>query len=48
MNSPTLALQVETWPIDRLVAYVRNPRKNDAAVGRMCSSIREFGVKLGA
>src|ERR1700726_4521451 len=33
------------WPIDRLVFYVRNPRKNDAAVDRMCSSIREFGFK---
>jgi hypothetical protein len=24
----------------------RNPRKNDAAVDRMCSSIREFGLKI--
>src|SRR4029077_18568521 len=29
-----------------LVAYARNPRKNDAAVDRMCSSIREFGFKI--
>ena len=28
------------------VLYARNPRKNDAAVDRMCSSIREFGFKL--
>jgi DNA modification methylase len=34
------------WPIDRLVFYVRNPRKNDAAVDRMCSSLREFGFKI--
>ncbi len=40
------AQQIETWPIDRLVFYVRNPRKNDAAVDRMCSSIREFGFKI--
>jgi len=33
---------IEVWPIDRFVPYVRNPRKNDAAVDRMCSSIREF------
>jgi len=39
-------LQVQIWPIDRLVFYVRNPRKNDAAVDRMCSSIREFGFKV--
>jgi hypothetical protein len=38
--------QVQIWPIDRLVFYVRNPRKNDAAVDRMCSSIREFGFKI--
>jgi DNA modification methylase len=38
--------QVQIWPIDRLVFYARNPRKNDAAVDRMCSSIREFGFKI--
>ena len=39
-------LQIQTWPIDKLVFYARNPRKNDAAVDRMCSSIREFGFKI--
>lgn len=38
--------EVQTWPIDKLVFYARNPRKNDAAVDRMCSSIREFGFKI--
>src|SRR5450759_2933113 len=38
--------QIQTWPIDQLVFYARNPRKNDAAVDRMCSSIREFGFKI--
>src|ERR1700751_5653946 len=38
--------QVQIWHIDRLVFYARNPRKNDAAVDRMCSSIREFGFKI--
>jgi hypothetical protein len=38
--------QIQAWPIDRLVFYTRNPRKNDAAVDRMCSSIREFGFKI--
>src|SRR5260370_31636888 len=37
--------QVQIWHIDRLVFYARNPRKN-AAVDRMCSSIREFGFKI--
>src|SRR5438874_9390942 len=37
---------IELWPIERLVEYVRNPRKNDSAVDRMCGSIREFGFKV--
>ena len=39
-------MQIQTWPIDRLVFYARNPRKNNAAVDRMCASIREFGFKI--
>ena len=39
-------LEIQFWPIDRLVLYARNPRKNDAVVDRMCSSIREFGFKI--
>src|ERR1700683_546160 len=39
-------LQIQVWPIDRLGFYARNPPKNDAAVDRMCSSIREFGFKI--
>src|SRR5260370_14211479 len=38
--------QTQIWPIDRLIFYARNPRKNDAAVDRMCGSIREFGFKI--
>ena len=37
---------VELWPIDKLIPYARNPRKNDAAVDRMASSIQEFGFKI--
>ena len=40
------SLQIQLWPIDRLVPYSRNPRKNDAVVDRMCDSIREFGFKV--
>ena len=40
------ALQIQSWSIDRLIFYARNPRKNDSAVDRMCSSIREFGFKI--
>jgi len=44
-TSPPL-LQILLWSIDRFIFYVRNPRRNDAAVDRMCSSIREFGFKV--
>jgi len=40
------SLEVLAWHIDRFVFYVRNPRKNDAAIDRMSSSIREFGFKI--
>jgi DNA modification methylase len=46
MISSSTAQSIEYWPIERLVEYPRNPRKNDAAVDRMCGSIREFGFKI--
>src|SRR5437762_2767950 len=39
-------MQLETWPVSRLVPYARNPRKHGHAVSRMVSSIREFGFKV--
>src|SRR5580692_307834 len=46
MTSQALTQSIEIWPIERLVEYPRNPRKNDSAVDRMCGSIREFGFKI--
>jgi len=41
------ALTIHFWPVDRLVPYAHNPRKNDgAAVDRMCESVRAFGFKI--
>src|ERR1022692_3535211 len=40
------SMEIQIWPIDKLVFYARNPRKNDAVVDRMCGSIREFGFKI--
>jgi hypothetical protein len=40
------SLEIQFWPLDRLIPYARKPRKNDAAVDRMCGSIREFGLKI--
>ncbi len=39
-------LQHETWPIDRFIEYALNPRKNDHAVDRVASAIREFGFRV--
>src|SRR3954447_19058675 len=46
MISEPVAQSVRQWPLDNLIFYARNPRKNDAAVDRMCGSIREFGFKV--
>ena len=39
-------LKVEQWPIDRLTPYARNPRRNEHAVPKMASLIKEFGFKV--
>ena len=36
----------ETWQIDRCIGDARNPRKNDHAVDRVASAIREFGFRV--
>jgi ParB-like chromosome segregation protein Spo0J len=46
MTIQALDLHIEMWAIERLIPYVRNPRKNDAAVDRMAASIQEFGFKI--
>jgi DNA modification methylase len=46
LSQATATPEIQTWPIEWFVFYARNPRKNDAAVDRMCSSIREFGFKI--
>jgi len=46
MAVQVLSSHIDQWPIERLVEYRRNPRKNDSAVDRMCGSIREFGFKI--
>ena len=46
MGTSSAPLEILTWPIERFIPYARNPRDNDAAVDRMCGSIREFGLKI--
>ncbi len=43
---PDNALQLEQWPLGRLVEYERNPRKNDDVVDRMAQAIMEFGFRI--
>jgi len=38
-------MQVETWSIDRLIPYDKNPRLNDDAVEAVARSIQEFGFR---
>lgn len=38
-------LAVEDWPIEQVIPYERNPRRNKAAVEKVAASIREFGMR---
>lgn len=39
-------MKFESWPIDRCIAYARNPRKNDHAIDAVASAIKEFGFRV--
>lgn len=41
-----MSLKIETWPIEKLIPYARNPRKNDDVVDQMAAGIREFGFRI--
>ncbi len=38
--------RLEHWPIERVIEYARNPRRNDHAVDQMAAAIREFGFRI--
>ena len=40
------ALTFEHWPVERIVEYARNPRRNDHAVDQMAAAIQEFGFRI--
>ena len=42
----TTHLKIEQWQTGKLIEYARNPRKNDHAVVKMASAIREFGFRI--
>jgi DNA modification methylase len=37
---------IQTWAIDKLIGYARNPRINDHAVDQLASAIKEFGFRV--
>jgi ParB-like chromosome segregation protein Spo0J len=46
MTLQPLPQHIESRPIDRLVEYPHDPRKNDGAIDRMSASIRELGCEI--
>ena len=38
-------MQIELWPIEKLIPYDNNPRKNDGAVNAVAKSIKDYGFK---
>lgn len=39
-------LKLEEWPIEKLIGYARNPRKNDHVVDKMVEALKEFGFRI--
>jgi hypothetical protein len=39
-------MKTDLWPLERLIDYARNPRKNDHAVDRVAAAIKEFGFRV--
>jgi len=38
-------MNVEMMPVEKIIPYARNPRKNDGAVDAVAASIKEFGFR---
>lgn len=41
-----MELKIEQWPVERLLPYARNPRRNDSAVPKLAGMIKEFGFRV--
>ena len=46
MKIKQTGLTHETWPIEKLIYYASNPRKNDHAVDNIAAAIHEFGFRV--
>lgn len=44
--APIIPMELALWPVEKLVPYANNPRKNDHAVDRMVTVIKEFGFRI--
>jgi DNA modification methylase len=38
-------MDIKTVDIEKIIPYAKNPRKNDAAVGKVAASLKEFGFR---
>lgn len=38
-------MNVQSIPIDRIIPYARNPRRNERAIALVSASISEFGFR---
>jgi DNA modification methylase len=38
-------MKIEMWPLDKIIPYKRNPRKNEEAVDKVAASIKAYGWK---
>ncbi len=41
-----IVLKHQSWPIDKLIEYDKNPRKNDHAVDKIAQAIEYFGFRI--
>lgn len=39
-------MKVSAWPVDKVIPYKGNPRKNEDAVEKVAASIKEFGFRV--
>ena len=39
-------IELHHWPVDKLIPYGRNPRKNDHVIEQMAGAIQEFGFRI--
>jgi ParB-like chromosome segregation protein Spo0J len=39
-------MEITDWPIENLIEYINNPRKNDHAVDKIAAFIKEYGFRV--